>query len=182
MVYVHLATGFEEVEALTVIDLLRRADIEVKSVSITGEKRVMGTHSIPVEADITFEEADYGECEMIVLPGGLPGADYLGEHAGLTAQIREFAANDKYLAAICAAPQVFGAQGILEGKKATIYPGMEGCLTGAEPQDEIVVVDGKIITSMGPATAMSFALKLIEVLKGSEVSGAVASGLLFNRL
>ena len=182
MVYVHLATGFEEVEALTVIDLLRRADIEVKSVSITGEKRVMGTHNIPVEADITFEEANYGECEMIVLPGGLPGADYLGEHEGLTAQIRDFAANDKYLAAICAAPQVFGAQGILEGKKATIYPSMEGCLIGAEPQDEIVVVDGKIITSMGPATAMPFALKLIEVLKGKEASDAVASGLLFGRL
>ena len=182
MVYVHLATGFEEVEALTVIDLLRRAGVEVKSVSITGEKRVMGTHNIPVEADITFEEANYGECEMIVLPGGLPGADYLGEHKGLTAQIRDFAANDKYLAAICAAPQVFGAQGILEGKKATIYPSMEGCLIGAEPQDEIVVVDGKIITSMGPATAMPFALKLIEVLKGKEASDAVASGLLWNRL
>lgn len=182
MVYVHLATGFEEVEALTVIDLLRRAGIEVKSVSITGERRVMGTHNIPVEADITFEEANYGECDMIVLPGGLPGADYLGEHEGLTAQIRDFAANDKYLAAICAAPQVFGAQGVLEGKKATIYPSMEGCLTGAEPQDEIVVVDGKIITSMGPATAMPFALKLIEVLKGKEDSDAVASGLLWNRL
>ncbi len=182
MVYVHLATGFEEVEALTVIDLLRRADIEVKSVSITGEKRVMGTHSIPVEADIVFEEADYEACEMIVLPGGLPGADYLGEHEGLTAQIRDFAANDKFLAAICAAPQVFGAQGILEGKKATIYPSMEACLTGAEPQDEIVVADGKIITSMGPATAMPFALKLIEVLKGKETSDAVASGLLFDRL
>lgn len=182
MVYVHLATGFEEVEALTVIDLLRRADIEVKSVSITGEKRVMGTHGIPVEADITFEEADYNECEMIVLPGGLPGADYLGEHEGLTAQIRDFAYNDKYLAAICAAPQVFGAQGLLKGKKATIYPSMENCMIGAEPQDEIVVQDGKIITSMGPATAMPFALKLIEVLKGKEVSDAVASGLLWNRL
>ena len=182
MVYVHLATGFEEVEALTVIDLLRRAGVEVNSVSITGDKRVMGTHNIPVEADILFEDADYDSCEMIVLPGGLPGADYLGEHEGLTAQIRTFAANDKYLAAICAAPQVFGAQGILEGKKATIYPSMEGCLVGAEPQDEIVVVDGKIITSMGPATAMPFALKLIEVLKGKGASDAVASGLLWNRL
>ena len=182
MVFVHLATGFEEVEALTVIDLLRRADVQVKSVSITGDKRVMGTHNIPVEADILYEEANYGECEMIVLPGGLPGADYLGEHEGLVGHIREFAENDKYLAAICAAPQVFGAQGVVEGKKATIYPGMESCLTGALPQDEIVVADGKIITSMGPATAMPFALKLIEVLKGREVSDAVASGLLWNRL
>lgn len=182
MVYVHLANGFEEVEALTVIDLLRRAGVEVKSVSITGEKRVMGTHDIPVEADILFEEADYDACEMIVLPGGLPGADYLGEHEGLVKQIRDFAANDKYLAAICAAPQVFGAQGVVEGKKATIYPGMEGCLKGALPQDEIVVQDGKIITSMGPATAMPFALKLIETLKGKEAADNVAGGLLWNRL
>ena len=182
MVYVHLANGFEEVEALTVIDLLRRAGVEVKSVSITGEKRVMGTHEIPVEADILFEEADYDACEMIVLPGGLPGADYLGEHEGLVKQIRDFAANDKYLAAICAAPQVFGAQGVVEGKKATIYPGMEGCLKGALPQDEIVVQDGKIITSMGPATAMPFALKLIETLKGKEAADNVAGGLLWNRL
>ena len=182
MVYVHLATGFEEVEALTVIDLLRRAEVEVKSVSITGDKRVMGTHGIPVEADILFEEADYDACEMIVLPGGLPGADYLGEHEGLVKQIRSFAENDKYLAAICAAPQVFGAQGVVEGKKATIYPSMESCLVGAEPQDEIVVADGKGITSMGPATAMPFALKLIEVLKGKETSDSVANGLLWHKL
>ena len=182
MVYVHLATGFEEIEALTVIDLLRRAGIEVKSVSITGEKRVMGTHGIPVEADIVYEEADYENCDMIVLPGGLPGADYLGEHEGLVKHIRCFAENDKYLAAICAAPQVFGAQGVVEGKKATIYPGMESCLNGAQPQDEIVVVDGKVITSMGPATAMPFALKLIEVLKGKEASEAVAGGLLWHRI
>lgn len=182
MVYVHLANGFEEVEALTVIDLLRRAGVEVKSVSITGEKKVMGTHGIPVEADILYEEADYEACEMIVLPGGLPGADYLGEHEGLVKHIRCFAENDKYLAAICAAPQVFGAQGVVEGKKATIYPGMEKCLNGALPQAEIVVQDGKVITSMGPATAMPFALKLIEALKGKEVSDSVADGLLWNRL
>jgi 4-methyl-5(b-hydroxyethyl)-thiazole monophosphate biosynthesis len=182
MVYVHLATGFEEVEALTVIDLLRRADIEVKSVSITGDRQVMGTHGIPVIADMLFEEADYESCGMIVLPGGLPGADYLGEHEGLVSNIRHFAENGKYLAAICAAPQVFGAQGVLEGKKATIYPSMEGCLKGADPQNEIVVQDGKIITSMGPATAMPFALKLIEVLKGKESSDSVADGLLWNRL
>lgn len=182
MVYVHLAAGFEELEALTVIDLLRRAEIEVKSVSVTGDKRVMGTHDIPVEADILYEEADYTTCEMIVLPGGLPGADYLGEHEGLVKHIKCFAENDKYLAAICAAPKVFGTQGVVEGKKATIYPGMEACLKGAQPQDEIVVQDGKIITSMGPATAMPFALKLIEALKGKDAADSVAKGLLWNRL
>ena len=182
MVYVHLATGFEEVEALTVIDLLRRAGIKVDSVSITGDRKVTGAHNITVEADGLFEDADYDNCEMIVLPGGLPGADYLGQHEGLVKQIHSFADNGKKLAAICAAPQVFGDEGILEGKKATIYPSMESRLKGAEPQDEIVVVDGNIVTSMGPATAMPFALKLIEVLKGKDASDAVASGLLWNRL
>jgi len=181
MVYVHLATGFEEVEALTTIDFLRRAEIEVKSVSITGERQVMGTHGIPVTADILFEEADYDNCRMIVLPGGLPGADYLGEHEGLTAKIREFAAAGKYIAAICAAPQVFGAEGVLDGKKATIYPGMEKCLKSGIPVDEPVVCDGNIITSMGPATAGAFALKLIETLEGKEASDEIAEDILWTR-
>lgn len=179
MIYVHLANGFEEIEALTIVDLLRRADLQVQTVSITGDKKVMGTHGIPVEADILYQEADYELCEMIVLPGGLPGADYLGEHEGLTKHIRCFAENDKYLAAICAAPMVFGAQGILEGKKATIYPGMEDRLIGAEPQNEKVVVDGKIITSRGPATAMPFAIKLVELLKGKAAAADLAKGLLW---
>lgn len=179
MIYVHLANGFEEIEALTIVDLLRRADLQVQTVSITGDKKVMGTHGIPVEADILYQEADYEQCEMIVLPGGLPGADYLGEHEGLTKHIRCFAENDKYLAAICAAPMVFGAQGILEGKKATIYPGMEDRLIGAEPQNEKVVVDGKIITSRGPATAMPFAIKLVELLKGKAAAADLAKGLLW---
>lgn len=179
MIYVHLANGFEEIEALTIVDLLRRADLQVQTISITGDKKVMGTHGIPVEADILYQEADYEQCEMIVLPGGLPGADYLGEHEGLTKHIRCFAENDKYLAAICAAPMVFGAQGILEGKKATIYPGMEDRLIGAEPQNEKVVVDGKIITSRGPATAMPFAIKLVELLKGKAAAADLAKGLLW---
>ena len=175
MVYVHLATGFEEVEALTVIDLLRRAGIEVKSVSITGEKRVMGTHNIPVEADIVFEEADYASCEMIVLPGGLPGADYLGEHEGLTAQIRDFAANDKYLAAICAAPSVLAELGILDGKKGTSYPGFGTKIENFV--DEPVVVDGNVITSRGLGAAIDFGLALIELLvdeqKAKEIAAAI---------
>ena len=180
MVYVHLATGFEEIEALTIVDLLRRANIEVQTVSITGEKRVVGTHGVPVEADILYEEADYENCQMIVLPGGLPGAEHLGNHEGLTSHIRCFAENGKYLAAICAAPRVFGAQGVLEGKKATIYPGMEELLKGARPQSDLVVEDGTVITSRGPATAMPFALKLVEILKGKEVSSQLEQDLLWN--
>ncbi|MCQ4638366.1 DJ-1/PfpI family protein [Anaerovorax odorimutans] len=181
MIYLHLADGFEEVEAMTIVDLFRRAQLEVQTVSVTGKKQVTGAHQVTVEADILFEETNYETCEMIVLPGGMPGAETLGNHQGLTSHIRCFAKNDKYIAAICAAPMVFGAQGVLKGKKATIYPGMEDRLMGAEYQNETVVVDGKIITSMGPATAMPFALKLIEILKGKAASDEVAAGLLWDR-
>lgn len=182
MVYVHLAYGFEEVEALTVVDILRRAGIVTQTVSMTGEKIVMGTHDIPVQADITFEEADYASCEMIVLPGGLPGSTNLQAHEGLCEQIKAFAADEtKKVAAICAAPMAFGSCGILEGKKATIYPGMEDHLTGAQPTGEVVTVDNDIITGMGPAWAMEFALTLVEELKGKPAADEVASGLLYTR-
>lgn len=181
MIYVHLADGFEEIEAMTVVDLLRRADLETQTVSITGSKRVMGTHGVAVEADILFEEADYEACEMIVLPGGMPGAEHLDKHQGLTAHIRCFAENDKYVAAICAAPMVFGHLGILRGKKATIYPGMEQHLEGAEQQDASVIVDGKIITSKGPATAMPFAIRLVEILKGKATADNLQKDLLWSQ-
>lgn len=181
MIYVHLADGFEEIEALTIVDLLRRAELEVQTVSITGSRRVMGTHGVPVEADILFEETDYESCEMIVLPGGMPGAANLGNHEGLTNHIRCFAQNGKYLAAICAAPMVFGALGLLEGKKAVIYPGMEAHLRGAQPQEAPVAVDGTIITSKGPATAMPFAIRLVEILKGKASADKLAEDLLWNQ-
>ena len=182
MVYVYLAEGFEEVEALTAVDVMRRAGIDVQTVSITGNKMVKGTHDISVEADILYEETNHAKCEMIVLPGGLPGADYLNEHEGLAKHIKCFAGdNDKKVAAICAAPQVFGTCGILEGKKATIYPSMEECLNGGQATNQNVTVDGNIITGMGPALAMEFALKLVEELKGTAVADEVSGGLLFDR-
>ena len=126
-----------------------------------------------------FEDADYENCEMIVLPGGLPGATNLLEHKGLKAQIEAFAAAGKWLAAICAAPMVLGAHGVLRGKKATIYPEMEEHLIGAEPTGETVTVDGNVITGQGPALAMEFALQLLEALKGREVRDEVASDMLY---
>ena len=179
MVLIHLAEGFEEVEALTVVDVLRRAGVDAKTVSVSGAQMVCGTHGIEVKADLLFDEADYEACEMIVLPGGLPGATNLRDHAGLTARIREFAKAGKNLAAICAAPLVFGTCGILEGKEATIYPGMEAELAGAKATGENVTVCGNIITGKGPALAMEFALALVEKLKGVQVRENVAEGLLF---
>ena len=178
MVFIHLATGFEEVEALTCVDVLRRGGADALMVSVTGEKTVTGAHGIRVEADVLFEEADYGFCEMIVLPGGMPGATNLRDHEGLTAQIKDFASAGKPLAAICAAPLALAAHGALEGKKATIYPGMEEYLTGATPTGDDVTVDGNVITGKGPALAMEFALQLVETLRGRKVKEDVAKRLL----
>ncbi|MDO4545718.1 MAG: DJ-1/PfpI family protein [Bacillota bacterium] len=186
MIYVHLADGFEEVEALTVVDVLRRADLKVQTVSITGEKTVKGTHGICVEADILYEETDYPSCEMIVLPGGMPGAANLQQHEGLADHIKCFAKDiekggSKRLAAICAAPMVLGSCGVFHGRKATIYPGMENQLQGAEVSPDNVVSDGGIITGKGPAYAMEFALKLAEELAGKVKADEVAEGLLYRR-
>lgn len=170
MVYVHLAEGFEELEALSVIDLLRRVGVEAALVSVTGEKMVRGAHGINIEADILFEDADYEKCIMIVLPGGLPGTFGLRDHEGLCAKIQEFAAAGKRISAICAAPLVFGELGVLEGREATIYPGMEVNLKGAKPVNDAVVKDGNIITSQGPGTAMYFALAIAEELCGRQVA------------
>ena len=179
MVFIHLAEGFEEVEALTAVDVLRRAGVDARTVSVTGARSVTGTHGIPVEADLLFEEADYISCEMIVLPGGLPGATNLGDHEGLTDQIKAFAAAGRKVAAICAAPMVLAQCGILEGKEATIYPGMEEELAGARATGANVTVCGNIITGKGPALALECARALTEALKGEEVRTEVAAGLLF---
>lgn len=179
MVYIYLAEGFEEVEALTVVDVLRRGGCEIRTVSVMNEKAVKGAHGITVEADILFAEADHDSCDMLILPGGLPGAQHLQDHAGLEAQIRAFAKDGKKIAAICAAPMVLGKHGVIKGRKATIYPGMENRLTGAQATGDSVTVDGNIITGQGPAKAMEFALTVLEALVGPEAAGEVASGLLY---
>jgi 4-methyl-5(b-hydroxyethyl)-thiazole monophosphate biosynthesis len=176
MVYVHLAEGFEEIEVTTIVDILRRAEIETKTVSI-GEKRVVGAHGVPITADLVFEEADYSTCDMIVLPGGIPGTTNLQEHKGLRESILAFASVNRWIAAICAAPMILGELGILEGKKATIYPGMEEYLVGATPLSDPVVVDGKVITSKSPGTAMVFALELVNAIKGKTTMNTVEEGL-----
>ena len=182
MVFIHMAEGYEEVEALTCVDVLRRAGIDAKMVSVTGNRMVTGAHGISIEADLLFEEADYDACEMIVLPGGMPGATNLRDHAGLTAQIEAFAKAGRPLAAICAAPLALAAHGALEGKKATIYPGMEEYLASATPTGENVTVDGSVITGMGPALAMEFALTLVGYLKDEKTKKEVATGLLYDRI
>lgn len=180
LVYIHLADGFEEVEALTPTDYLRRAGIDAKMVSVMGRLNVTGAHDIEVKADILFEEADYAGCEMIVLPGGSDGAEHLSAHAGLSAQLLAFAGVGRRIAAICASPAVvLGRKGILKGKNATCYPGLESEMAGALPAPGKVVKDGNIITSRGPSTAVDFALAIIEELKGREVREEVAADILY---
>lgn len=181
MVYVHLADGFEEVEALTVVDLLRRANIDAKTVSVEQDKTVEGAHGIKVEADLLFENADYDKCEMVVLPGGMPGAENLKKHKGLYDVIEEFSQKGKELAAICAAPMVLDGHAALAGKTVTIYPGFEQQLASVSPISADIVDDGNVLTGKGPAFAMKFTLAIIEKLKGIEAAEAVAKGLLLDR-
>lgn len=167
-VYIFLADGFEEIEALTVVDLLRRANIDIVTISMTGNMLVTGSHRITTVAEALFNNLDYSDADMLVLPGGMPGTKNLGEHPGLDALLKDFAAKKKKIAAICAAPRVLGTKGLLEGKKATCYPGYEEMLQGAKIMKEDVVVDGNIITSRGMGTAIDFSLAIIRKLKGAE--------------
>jgi protein deglycase len=175
---VHLANGFEEIEAVSIIDVLRRADIEVVVVSVTGKLEVAGAHHLKIFADILFEEVNYNDLFMIVLPGGMPGASNLNEHIGLKTQIMHFNAENKMLAAICAAPLVFGNLGILNGKKAVCYPGFEKYLNGAEVLTVPVIESDNFITGRGPGSAIQFALKLVEKIVSSEQAELVAKQML----
>lgn len=170
-VCLQLADGFEEIEAISTADILRRAGIEVQLVSIMGKKEVVGAHNITVVADLLFENADYTDVDMMILPGGGGGTQKMAEHAGLKQQLTKQAMDDKWIAAICAAPTVLGKLGLLEGKSAACYPGCESQLTGAAVSaSPSVIVDGKIITSRGPGTSFAFGLKIVEVLKGLELA------------
>jgi 4-methyl-5(b-hydroxyethyl)-thiazole monophosphate biosynthesis len=156
-----MADGCEEVEGLTVVDIARRAGLEIDMISITGTKQVTSSHRVTFLADTTKEEADFSSYDGIVLPGGMPGTIHLGEDETVNKIIREYAAADKLVAAICAAPSVLGQAGLLEGKRATCHPGFEEKLTGAECSTDVVVRDGNIITSRGMGTAIPFALEIV---------------------
>ncbi|MDR2162807.1 MAG: DJ-1/PfpI family protein [Clostridiales Family XIII bacterium] len=179
-VYVHLADGFEEIEALTQVDLLRRAGVNVETVSIMGRLSVTGVHGIEVIADIVFADADYGSCDMIVLPGGQPGAERLAEHEGLKQKLLSFANEERRIAAICASPNlVLAPLGIIDGRKATGYPGFDDNMGKAVITGGDVVKDGHIITSRGPATATAFGLALVEELCGGSKRDELAKDLLY---
>lgn len=179
-VCVFLADGFEEIEGLTVVDLLRRAGVQVTTVSITGQTTIHGAHKIDVQADEVFEEIKaYDEYDMLVLPGGMPGTLHLKEHQELGDVLKQFYTQKKYIAAICAAPIVFGKYGFLQGKKATSYPGFEEELVGAEYVTDAVVVSDSVITSRGMGTAIPFSLALIEQLLGNEKATEIGKSIIY---
>jgi len=170
-----LIDGFEETEALTTVDILRRGEVHVTTVSLTGRERVMGKHSVPIIADALFEDVRDRPFDMLVVPGGTTAYT---EHEGLLELVRRYDGEHKFLAAICAAPAVFGKAGVLEGRRAVCYPGMESWLAGASVGTEIVETDGHVTTAKGPAVTPFFALRLLELLRGKEVSDDVAKAFL----
>lgn len=172
MVYVYLADGFEEIEALAPIDILRRCGVEVKTVGVTGAQ-VCGSHGICVAADIAPEEVCLDCAQMLVLPGGLPGTTNLEKDSRVTDAVLQAHAEGKYIAAICAAPSVFGHLGILKGRNATCYPGFEGELEGAVPSEDGVVCDGHIITAKGAGRASDFGFLLAGLLAGNAKAAEV---------
>lgn len=176
--YIFLTTGFEEIEALGTIDILRRGGVDVISVSIEDTLSVVGSHNISVLADALFAETDFIDADILIIPGGTVR---FNEHDGLKKEVKRFAESGKKVAAICAAPMVLGGLGLLKGKNATVYPGFEKYLDGAiVDKVSTVVVDGNIITGRGPGFTMDFALKVLELLKGEIQSGLVRKQLLLS--
>ena len=175
-----LADGFEEIEAVTCIDVLRRAELDVKTAGLSG-KSVTGAHGIKVEADIMLENYD-GAADCVVLPGGMPGSKNLQNSKKVAELVKKMNREGKWVTAICAAPALaLASAGVLEGKRATCYPGFESHFAASTKfSAESVVVDGNVVTSRGPGTALSFALELVEKLAGRETAQSLRQGMLVN--
>ncbi len=178
MVLVFLAQGFEEIEALAPVDLLRRANVDVRTVGVGG-KEIAGSHGIVVKADMTDKEIADEMPEMIVLPGGMPGTLNLEASEAVRNMILKCAENNCYIAAICAAPSILGHMGLLKGKKAVCFPGYEKDLIGADVQMSKVCVDGNIVTARGAGAAIDFALELIGCLKGEAVADKIGKAIVY---
>lgn len=178
---VFFAEGYEEIEALTVVDLCRRAGIEVEMVSTYGADSVCGAHGIDVKMDKMLADVDFESLDMIVLPGGLPGTTNLEACDVLMEQLDAFYAGGKYVAAICAAPSIFGHRGYLNGRKATCYPSFEEHLTGAEVVSCGAQTDGNVITGRGMGCAIDFSMEIITALISKEKAEAIAESVIYVR-
>lgn len=175
---VFLTNGFEEMEALGTVDILRRGGIEVTTVSITANPVVTGAHNVPVTADTTLEKVNLTDADALVLPGGMPGASNLNDSEAVKEALLQQYRDNKIVAAICAAPMVLGGLGLLKGRNATCYPGFEPKLIGANVTGEAVEVSDNIITGKGPGLVINFGLALVATIKNEAVAEEVAAGLL----
>lgn len=178
-VYLFLAEGFEEIEALTTVDLCRRAGISISTVAIGAQRTVVGSHHIPVEADRLFEETDFSDLDMLVLPGGGKGTDNLEAHGPLMELLQKKAAEGKWISAICAAPRILGRHGLLQGRQAVCYPGFEQDLKGAEVLKVPAVQSGNYITGRGMGCSVEFGLLIVEALMGKEKAGELKQKIVF---
>ena len=176
---IFMADGCEEIEGLTVVDIVRRAGIDITTISISDKKEVAGAHGITFLTDAKKDEVDFSTLEGIVLPGGMPGTINLGADETVVKTIKSFAADGKLVAAICAAPSVLGENHILEGKKATCHPGFEEKLLGAQWLEQPVVVDGNVITSRGMGTAIAFALEIVRYFTDDATVEHIRQGLVY---
>lgn len=178
--FVFLAEGFEEVEAVGTIDVLRRGGIETTVISITQALSVKGAHNLNIVADALFNDVDFSDADALVLPGGMPGSSNLNAFNPLKELLKKQYNAGKWVAAICAAPLVLGGLGFLKERKATCYPSFEPTLEGAVVTGKVVEVDGNVITGKGPGLVFNFALAIVEALQGKAVADEVAAGLLFS--
>lgn len=179
--YVFLADGFEEIEALAPVDVMRRSGLRVITVSVSGNQVVTGAHGIPVTADALFDELDYVDAALLFLPGGLPGATNLEEHVGLSALLSAKAdCPDIVISAICAAPLVLGGLGLLVGKQATCYPGFEDTMKGATYTAAQVTVDGNYFTACGPGAAWELGFTFVEHFCGADKASELRAAMQFN--
>lgn len=176
-IYLFLADGFEEIEAIAPVDIFRRAGIEVVTVSVNQKTIVTGAHAIPVMADKIFEETEFTGDYTLFLPGGLPGTYNLDAHKGLHALLEKQAAEGKNIAAICAAPSILGKKGLLRGREAICYPGFEDKLEGATISEETMVKAGNIFTAKAAGVAVHFALAIVAELKGVDVAAKIQQGI-----
>ena len=179
MNYIFLADGYETVEALTVVDMMRRASLPVTRISMNPSLTVTTSHRISMQADALFSETDFSDAEMLILPGGMPGTTHLAESSALCTLVTDHCKAGGNIAAICAAPTVFGQLGLLEGRRACCYPGLEERILGAQTTTDPVTVDGNIITSRGMGTAIAFAAAIIEKLAGSEKATAILNSIVY---
>ena len=179
-VYEFLANGFEDIEALGPVDVLRRGGILVKTVSIGDSLMVESAHGVQVKADILFADADLSDADMLLIPGGMPGARNIDEHEGVRRAVARQAEQKKLLGAICAGPMLLGHLGLLRGRRATCYPGFERELDDATYTAAPYTVDGNIVTGKGPGATLAYAYAILALLKGESVAEEVKKGMMYS--